>query len=164
MCASLCAGGERQLRQLHGRFVGGTSSRRRQRRREARSAPSYAGTSFNFDAAPQDLKLAAIEAFAYLELNRLVLRPPPTNVASLLSTAKLRLLSAARTGRIALSLFQRTTTLHEAIRCDDGCSCSPVHFGGAHTFIRGTYFASAVMIGAASEKATYLWRIPWSRH
>ncbi len=45
----------------------------------------YAGTSFNFDAAPPDLKLAPIEAFAYLEHNLFVLRPPPTSVASLLS-------------------------------------------------------------------------------
>src|SRR6267378_2228388 len=48
----------------------------------------YAGTSFNFDAAPQDLKLAAIEAFAYLEHSRFVLRAPPTNVASLLSRSQ----------------------------------------------------------------------------
>jgi len=117
----------------------------------------YAGTSFNFDAAPQDLKLAAIEAFAYLELNRLVLRPPPTNVASLLSHSQITI---TQRGQDWANSVEPLPEDYNGYMKQFGATTDAVvrqYISEAlNTFIRGTYFASAVMIGAASEKATYL--------
>jgi hypothetical protein len=39
---------------------------------------SYTGHVYNFDAAHPDIKIAATEAFYYLEQNRFILRPAPT--------------------------------------------------------------------------------------
>jgi hypothetical protein len=117
----------------------------------------YTGTSFNFDAASSDLKLTAIEAFAYLEHNRFVLRPPPTNVASLLSHNQITIPQRGQDWANSVEplpedyngyMKQFETTTDVVVR--------QYVSEALNTYIRGTYFASAVMIGAASEKAIYL--------
>jgi hypothetical protein len=44
----------------------------------------YTGKRYNYDAAHPDIRNAATEAFYYLEQNRFILRPPPTNATAFL--------------------------------------------------------------------------------
>jgi len=117
----------------------------------------YAGTYFNFDAAPQDLRLAAIEAFAYLEHNRFILRPPPTSVASLLSHTQITI---TKRGQNWAKGVEPLPEDYNGYMKQFAANTDPVvreYVSEAlHTYIHGTYFASAVMIGAASEKSIYL--------
>jgi hypothetical protein len=117
----------------------------------------YAGTSFNFDAAPRDLKLAAFEAFAYLEHNRFVLRPPPTDVASLLSHSQITI---TQRGQDWANTVEPLPEDYNGYMKQFGATTDAVvrqYISEAlNTYIHGTYFASAVMIGAASEKEIYL--------
>ncbi len=117
----------------------------------------YTGRIYNYDAADHDIRNAATEAFYYLEQNRFTLRPPPTNSTAFLPHGS----------------FMVTTRGQEWAK---GAEPLPEDYDGymnqfdpavdpvvrqyvsesLNTYIRGTYFASAVMIGAASEKSIYL--------
>jgi hypothetical protein len=97
------------------------------------------------------------EALAYLEHNRFVLRPPPTSVASLLSHSQITI---TQRGQDWANSVEPLPEDYNGYMKQFGATTDVVvrqYISEAlNTFIRGTYFASAVMIGAASEKAIYL--------
>ena len=107
-------------------------------------------------SAPADLRLAAIEAFAYLEHNRYILRPPPTNVAALLTHTQNTITQRGQEWANNVEplpedckgyMKQFDSGVDEVVR--------QYVSEALNTYIRGTYFASAVMLGAAAEAAIY---------
>lgn len=118
---------------------------------------SSAGTSFNFDAASRDLKLAAVEAFAYLEHNRFILRPPPTSVASLLSHSQIEITQGGQDWANGVEPLPEDYNgyMKQFDAKTDDVVLQYVS-EALKTYLREAYFASAVMIGAASEKTIYL--------
>jgi hypothetical protein len=121
-----------------------------------KSQQSHTGHIYNFDAAHLDIRNAATEAFFYLEQNRFILRPAPTQQGAFLPHGQ----------------FQVTQRGLEWVK---GAEPLPEDYNGymkqfdssvdvivkqyvseaLNTYIRGTYFASAVMIGAAAEASIY---------
>ncbi len=121
----------------------------------------YTGRQYNHDAAHPDIRTAATEAFYYLEQNRFILQGPlqgpPTNATAFLPHGQFTITTRGQewaNGAEPLPedyngyMRQFDQTVDPVVRQYVSESLN--------TFIRGTYFASAVMIGAASEKAIYL--------
>jgi hypothetical protein len=117
----------------------------------------YTGRTYNFDAAHPDIRNAATEAFYYLEHNRFILRPPPTNSTAFLPHGQFTI--TAR-GQEWANSVEPLPEDYNGYMNQFVASTDPVvrqYISEAlNAYIRGTYFASAVMIGAASEKSIYL--------
>ncbi|HXL23842.1 MAG TPA: hypothetical protein VOA78_15370 [Candidatus Dormibacteraeota bacterium] len=117
----------------------------------------YTGHTFNFDAAHPDIRFAVTEAFYYLEQNRFILRPPPTNASAFVSGGQCQI---TRRGQEWANSVEPLPEDYDGYMSQFGASTDAVvrqYVSEAlNTYIRGTYFASAVMIGAASEKTIYL--------
>jgi hypothetical protein len=117
----------------------------------------YTGRQYNFDAAHLDIKNAAVEAFYYLEQNRFILRPPPTNSTAFLPHGQFTI--TVRGQEWANGVEALPEDYNGYMKQFDASVDAVVRqyvSESLNTYIRGTYFASAVMIGAASEKAIYL--------
>jgi hypothetical protein len=117
----------------------------------------YTGRQYNYDAADPDIRNAATEAFYYLEQNRFILRPPPTNATAFLPHGQFTI--TARGQEWANGAEPLPEDYNGYMRQFDATVDPVVRqyvSESLNTYIRGTYFASAVMIGAASEKAIYL--------
>jgi hypothetical protein len=117
----------------------------------------YTGYTYNFDAAHPDIRLAVTEAFYYLEQNRFILRPPPTNAPAFVSVGQCQI--TKRGQEWANSVEPLPEDYNGYMRQFDVSTDAVVRqyiSEALNTYIRGTYFASAVMVGAASEKAIYL--------
>jgi len=117
----------------------------------------YSGYTYNFEAADPDIRLAVTEAFYYLEQNRFILRPPPTNAPAFVSTGQCQI--TKRGQQWANGVDPIPEDYNGYMKQFDASTDAVVRqyiSEALNTFIRGTYFASAVMIGAASEKAIYL--------
>jgi hypothetical protein len=117
----------------------------------------YSGRTYDIDAAHPDIREAVIEAFYYCEQNRFILRPPPTNVASLLSHGQVRITQRGQDWANGVEplpedydgyMKQFSSSTDDVIR--------QYIAEALNTFMHKSFFASAVMIGAASEKAVYL--------
>ena len=117
----------------------------------------YTGYAYNFDAAHPDIRLAVTEAFYYLEQNRFTLRPPPTNVTAFQPHGQFMITARGQEWANGVEPLPED---YDGYMNQFSASADPVvrqYVSEAlNTYIRGTYFASAVMIGAASEKAIYL--------
>jgi hypothetical protein len=121
------------------------------------SSMGYTGYAYNFDAAHPDIRLAVTEAFSYLEQNRFILRPPPTNAQAFVSGGQCQITTRGQEWTNGVEpipedyngyMKQFDTSTDTVVR--------QYISEALNTYIRGTYFASAVMVGAASEKAIYL--------
>jgi len=117
----------------------------------------YNGYAYNFDAAHPDIRLAVTEAFYYLEQNRFTLRPPPTNATAFQPHGQFTITTRGQEWANGVDPLPED---YDGYMNQFSASTDPVvrqYVSEAlNTYIRGTYFASAVMIGAASEKAIYL--------
>jgi hypothetical protein len=115
------------------------------------------GRQYNVDAAHPEIRNAATEAFYYLEQNRFILRPPLTNATAFLPHGQFMITIRGQEWANGVEplpedyngyMNQFDASVDAAVRQYVSESLN--------TYIRGTYFASAVMIGAAAEKAIYL--------
>jgi hypothetical protein len=117
----------------------------------------YTGYAYNFEAADPEIRLAVTEAFYYLEQNRFILRPPPSNAPGFVSSSQCQI---TKRGQEWANSVEPLPEDYDGYMKLFDASTDPVvrqYISEAlRTFIRGTFFASAVMIGAASEKAIYL--------
>ena len=117
----------------------------------------YTGYTYDFDRAHSDIREAVTEAFYYLEQNRFILRPPPTNNAAFLPHGRFQI---TKRGQLWASGVEPLPEDYNGFMKQFDASADAVvkqYISEAlDTYIRGTYFASAVMIGAASEKSIYL--------
>jgi len=111
----------------------------------------YTGYTYNFDAAHHDIR------FAVTEQNRFIPRPPPTNAPAFVSGGQCQV---TQRGQDWANNVDPLPEDYNGYMKQFGATTDDVvreYISEAlHTFIHGTYFASAVMIGAASEKAIYL--------
>lgn len=112
---------------------------------------------YNLNAVHQDIKVAVTEAFYYVEQNRFILQQPHGN--SITFTTSGQWLITER-GREWAKGVEPLPEDYNGYMKQFGATTDAVvrqYISEAlNTYIRGTYFASAVMIGAASEKAIYL--------
>jgi hypothetical protein len=117
----------------------------------------YTGGQYNFDVTHPDIRNAATEAFYYLEQNRFILRPPPTNATAFLAHGQFQITVRGQEWAKGVDPLPED---YDGYMNQFDASVDPVVrqyvSESLNTYIRGTYFASAVMIGAASEKAIYL--------
>jgi len=117
----------------------------------------YTGYTYNFDAAHPDIRLAVTEAFYYLEQNRFILRPPPTHASAFVASNQCQITERGHEwAKRAEPLPEDYNGYMKQFDVSTDDVVRQYISEALHTFIRGTYFASAVMIGAASEKAIYL--------
>jgi hypothetical protein len=117
----------------------------------------YTGYAYNFEAADHGIRLALTEAFYYLEQNRFILRPPPTNAPAFTLSSQCQITERGQEWTNGVEPLPEDYNGY--MKQFDASTDSVVRqyiSEALNTFIRGTYFASAVMIGAASEKAIYL--------
>lgn len=117
------------------------------------------GVGKGIDKRPltHDIRLAVTEAFYYLEQNRFILRPPPTNAAAFVSVAQCQI--TKRGQEWANGVEPLPEDYNGYMKQFDARTDAVVRqyiSEALNTYIRGTYFASAVMVGAASEKAIYM--------
>jgi hypothetical protein len=119
--------------------------------------PQSTRRPYDLNAVHQNIKIAITEAFHYLEQNRFILRQPQD--MSITFTTSGQWLITERGQEWAKGgeplpedyngyMKQFSPTTDAVVR--------QYVSEALNTYIRGTYFASAVMIGAASEKAIYL--------
>ena len=116
----------------------------------------YTGYTYNFDAVHSDIRLALTEAFYYLEQNRFILRPPPTNAAVFVSLGQCQITKRGQDW--ANSVEPVPEDYNGYMKQFDATTDVVVRqyiSEALNTFMHRSYFASAVMIGAASEKAIY---------
>ena len=123
----------------------------------------HTGRTYNESVMHRDIKLAVVEAFCYCEQNRFILRQPPThgsyfNRAGFVVSGDECVITAR--GREWAKGVEPLPEDYNGYMKQFGATTDDVVrqyiSEGLNTFIRGTYFASAVMVGAASEKAIYL--------
>jgi hypothetical protein len=112
---------------------------------------------YNENAIHPEIKMAVTEAFYYCEQNRFILRAPPTNSTAYLAHGQFEITPRGQEWAKGVDplpedyngyMKQFPVTTDKVVR--------EYMSEALHTFIGGTYFASAVMIGAASEKCIYL--------
>jgi hypothetical protein len=117
---------------------------------------SYTGHVYNFDAAHPDIKIATTEAFYYLEQNRFILRPAPTQFGAFVPHGQF--LVTKRGVEWAKGVEPLPEDYDGYMKQFDAGVDGVVRqyvSEALNTYIRGTYFASAVMLGAAAEAAIY---------
>ncbi|MGB8801437.1 MAG: hypothetical protein WCC97_12170 [Candidatus Acidiferrales bacterium] len=109
------------------------------------------------NAVHQDIKIAVAEAFHYIEQNRFILHQ--RNDRSLTFTTGGQWLITERGQEWVKGVEPLPEDYNGYMKQFDVTADEVVRqytSEALNTYIRGTYFASAVMIGAASEKAIYL--------
>lgn len=116
---------------------------------------SYTGHTFNFDAAHADIKIAATEAFYYLEQNRFILRPAPTQFGAFVAHGQF--LVTKRGAEWANGVDPLPEDYNGYMKqFVDADEVVRLYVSEAlNTYVRGTFFASAVMLGAAAEATVY---------
>jgi hypothetical protein len=120
----------------------------------------YSGTAFDSTQAPHQLRAVAAESFYYLIQNGFVIPGPPTNNPGFPAPGMLYLTSsglawAASAEPLPEDYNGYLKLLRGLVRNVDSVTEQYVS-EGLSSFVRGTYFAAAVMIGAAAEKEIYL--------
>lgn len=117
----------------------------------------YTGYNYDFDKAHPDIRDAVTEAFYYLEQNRFILRPPPTNATAFLAHGRFQITKRGQEWAKSVEPLPEDYNgyMNQFAASTDAVVRQYVS-EALNTYIRGTYFASAVMIGAASEKSIYL--------
>jgi len=117
----------------------------------------YTGYAYNFEAVHPDIRLAVTEAFYYLEQNRFILRPPPTNAPAFVSVGQFQI---TKRGQEWANSVEPVPEDYNGYMKQFGPTSDAVvrqYISEAlNTFMHRSYFATAVMIGAASEKSIYL--------
>lgn len=120
----------------------------------------YTGTNFDFSQAPYDLRVVATEAFYYLIRTGLVMPGAPTNRPGFPTQGTFYITARGLSWAVGdepvpeesveyLKLLRRLVPTLDSV-------IEQYISEGLSSFIRETYFAAAVMVGAASEKAIYL--------
>jgi hypothetical protein len=116
----------------------------------------YTGRTYNEVTINFDIRLAVTEAFYYCQQNRYILAAPPTH-GSYFPHGQCQI---TKRGEEWAKGVEPLPEDYNGYMKQFAPSTDPVvreYISEAlHTYIHGTYFASAVMIGAASEKAIYL--------
>jgi hypothetical protein len=116
----------------------------------------YSGRIYNEQAINLDIKVAVTEAFYYCQQNRYILAPPPTQGTYFAHGQS----QITKRGEEWAKGVEPLPEDYNGYMKQFAASTDPVvreYISEAlHTYIHGTYFASAVMIGAASEKTVYL--------
>jgi hypothetical protein len=120
----------------------------------------HTGYTYNFDAVHLDIRLAVTEAFYYLEQNRFILRSPPTNTTAFVLGQQDRQFRITKRGQDWANSAEPVPEDYDGYMKQFGPASDAVvrqYISEAlNTFMHGSYFASAVMIGAASEKSIHL--------
>jgi hypothetical protein len=112
---------------------------------------------YDLNAVHQDIKVAVTEAFYYVEQNRFILEQSHSN--SIRITPSGQWLITKRGQEWAKGVEPLPEDYNGYMKQFGAMTDAVVRqyiSEALNTYIRGTYFASAVMIGAASEKAIYL--------
>jgi hypothetical protein len=122
--------------------------------------PNSSGTTYNYDAANPNIREATTEAFYYLERQGFIVRPAPTHHGAFVGHGIYRITCRGREWAKGVEPLPEDyngyiRTLSELVPNFDGTIREYVS-EGLVSFGHGTYFAAAVMVGAASEKAIYL--------
>ena len=120
----------------------------------------YSGTTYDFSQAPHQLRVAATEAFFYLIHSGFVIPGAPTNMAGFPNPGRFYLTArgiawASSTEPMPEDFDGYMQLLRKLVPHLDSVVEQYIS-EGLSSFVRGTYFAAAVMIGAASEKVIYL--------
>ena len=122
------------------------------------------GRNYNEQALSKDIKIAVVEAFYYCEQHRFILRSPPTSANYIYKEGfnpkpGEQCLVTPRGQEWARTVDPLPEDYNGYMKQFPGTTDKVVleYVGEAlHTFVGGTYFSCAVMIGAASEKCIYL--------
>lgn len=127
---------------------------------EKRSPVAGRSTIYNFSAAPYGLLFAATEAFHYLVRAGLVMPGAPTNRPGFPTQGTFYITArglswAAGDEPVPEESAEYMRVLRKLVPALDPVIEQYVS-EGLSSFARANYFAAAVMIGAASEKAIYL--------
>jgi hypothetical protein len=123
----------------------------------------YTGSAYDFSTASYDLRFAATEAFFYLVRSGLIIPGAPTNSTAFSgfpSQGTYFMTSRGRSWASSVEPFPEDfdgymKLLRQLVPNLDLVIAQYIS-EGLSSFVRETYFAAAVMIGAASEKAIYL--------
>jgi hypothetical protein len=120
----------------------------------------YIGCSYDVSQAPYELRSVATEAFFYVIQKGFAIPGPPTNLPGFRNQGSFYLTPhgltwASGNDPLPEDYGGYLKLLHSLVPSLDSTVEQYVS-EGISSFIRGTYFAAAVMIGAASEKAIYL--------
>ena len=128
--------------------------------------PTHTGRTYNEAVVHRDIKFAIVEAFYYCEQNRFILRQPPSHGSyfnrpsfavsgdECVITARGREWAAGGEP-LPEDYNGYMNGLSKLVPNMDKVITQYVA-EGLSSFVRDRYFAAAVMIGAASEKAVYL--------
>jgi hypothetical protein len=120
----------------------------------------YTGTSYDFVQAPHQLRVVATEAFYYLIHNGFAVPGAPTNTPGFPSQGRYFMTSRGQSWVSSAEPMPEDFNGYMKLLRQLVPGLDPVIeqyiSEGLSSFARGTYFAAAVMIGAASEKAIYL--------
>lgn len=120
----------------------------------------YSGTTYDFAQAPPEVRNVATEAFYYLIHAGLVIPGAPTNAQGFPQQGRYYLTArgtawADNSGPVPEDFDGYLQLLRKLVPNLDSVIEQYIS-EGLSSFVRGTFFAAAVMIGAASEKAVYL--------
>jgi hypothetical protein len=117
---------------------------------------SYTGLTYNFDAARPEIKIAITEAFYYLRQNRFLLAPAPTQHGAFLPHGQFLVTPRGIdwTNGVEPLPEDYNGYMKQFDSGVDGVVRQYVS-EALNTYIRGAYFASTVMLGAAAEAAIY---------
>ena len=119
----------------------------------------FDGTNYQFTQAPQPLLFAAVEGFSYLLNTGYIMRGIQTNIQGFPNFAFYKTTRgeawAASAGPVPEDVDGYLNLLRKLVPVLDPVMEQYVT-EGLKAYERGTYFASAVMVGAASEKGVYL--------
>ncbi len=120
----------------------------------------YTGTTYDFSQAPYQLRVLATEAFYWLIYNGFVIPGAPTNTQGFPQQGRFYLTVrgtawASGTEPLPEDFDGYMKLLRKLVPNLDSVIEQYVS-EGLRSFLSGTYFAAAVMIGAASEKVIYM--------
>jgi len=120
--------------------------------------PQSTRRQYDLNALHQNIKIAITEAFHYLEQNRFILHQRNDRSLMFMTTSGQWLITER--GQEWAEGVEPLPEDYNGFMKQFGATADEVvrqyTSEALNTYIRGTYFASAVMIGAASEKAIYL--------
>jgi hypothetical protein len=120
----------------------------------------YSGMAYDVQQAPHQLRFVAAESFYYLIHNGFLIPGPPTNNPGFPDRGTFHLTPrgvvwAASAEPLPENFDGYMKLLRGLVPTLDSVTEQYVS-EGLSSFVRGTYFAAAVMIGAAAEKEVYL--------
>jgi hypothetical protein len=120
----------------------------------------YSGTTYNFSQAPNQLRVSAAEALFYLIHSGFIIPGVPTTAPGFPKVGTFYVTSRGLDWASGIQPLPEDFNgymklLRELVPKLDSVIEQYIS-EGLSSFVRGTYFAAAVMVGAAAEKAVYL--------